>query len=99
MAEVVHNDKLLIHFFQDSLTGSTLSWYMMLNNARIKKWSDLVYAFLRQYKFNIDIALNRTSLIIMEKNNKETLSNLHTMSTWWEALLNIFFMLLLSPKG
>jgi len=45
MVEVIHDDKLLIYFFQDSLTGSTLSWYMRLDNARIKKWTDMVDAF------------------------------------------------------
>jgi hypothetical protein len=39
MAEVIHDDKLLIYFFQDSLTGSALSWYMRLDNVRIKKWT------------------------------------------------------------
>ena len=34
MAEVIHDDKLLTYFFQDSLTGSALSWYMRLDNAR-----------------------------------------------------------------
>jgi hypothetical protein len=45
---------------------------MSLDNTRVKKWSDLVDAFLRQYKFNIDIVLDWTSLIVMEKGNKET---------------------------
>ena len=40
-------DKLLIYFFQDSLTGSALSWYMRLDNAKVKKWKDLVEAFLK----------------------------------------------------
>jgi hypothetical protein len=38
---------LLIHFFQDSLIDFTLSWYMTLDNMRIKKWSDLADAFLK----------------------------------------------------
>jgi len=71
MAEVIHDDKLLIYFFQDSMTGSTLSWYMRLDNARIKKWTDLADAFLKQYKFNIEIAPDRTSLITMEKGTQE----------------------------
>jgi hypothetical protein len=37
MAEVIHDDKLLIYFFQDSLTGPALNWYMRLDNVRIKK--------------------------------------------------------------
>jgi hypothetical protein len=72
ITEVIHNDKLIIHFFQDNLTSSALSWYMTLDNTRAKKLSDLVDAFLRQFKFNIDIALDRTSLIVMDKGNKET---------------------------
>jgi len=72
LTEVIYNDKLPIHFFQDSLTGFVLNWYMTLDNSRVKKWSDLVDAFLRQYKFNIDIVLDWTSLIVMEKGNKET---------------------------
>jgi len=35
MAEVVHDEKLLMHFFQDSLSGATLSWYMRLDNTKI----------------------------------------------------------------
>jgi len=72
MAEVIHDDKMLIYFFQDSLTGSALSWYMRLDNIRIKKWTDLADAFLKQYKFNLEIAPDRTSLITMEKGNQES---------------------------
>jgi hypothetical protein len=48
MAEVIYDDKLLIYFFQDSLAGSALSWYMRLDNVKVKKWKDLVEAFLKQ---------------------------------------------------
>ncbi|XP_034906448.2 uncharacterized protein [Populus alba] len=72
MAEVIHDDKMLIYFFQDSLTGSALSWYMRLNNIRIRKWTDLADAFLKQYKFNLEIAPDRTSLISMEKGSQES---------------------------
>jgi len=73
MAEVVDDEKLLIHFFQDSLSGATLTWYMRLDNTKVKKWKDLVDAFMRQYKFNIDVGPNRLSLQAMEKNNKESI--------------------------
>jgi hypothetical protein len=72
MAEVIHDAKMLIYFFQDSLTGSALSWYMSLDNTRIKKWADLTSAFLKQYKFNLEIMPNRTSLIIMEKGTQKS---------------------------
>jgi len=70
MAEVIRDDKLLIYFFQDSLAGSVLSWYMRLDSVRIRSWRDLVEAFLKQYKFNLEIALDRTSLMSMEKRSQ-----------------------------
>jgi len=72
MAEVIYDDKLLIYFFQDSLTGSALGWYMRLDNIKIKTWKDLVHAFLKQYKFNLEIAPDRTILMAMEKENQES---------------------------
>lgn len=49
------NDKLLIHFFQDSLSGAYLKWYMGLEKSRIQNWQDLAEAFLRKYKYNMDM--------------------------------------------
>jgi hypothetical protein len=37
MAKVVHDKKLLIHFFQDSLSDVAFTWYMRLDNTKIKK--------------------------------------------------------------
>ena len=37
MTEVVNDEKLLIHFFQDSLSGLALSWYTRLDNTKIRK--------------------------------------------------------------
>jgi hypothetical protein len=73
IAEVVDYEKLLIHFFQDSLSDVSLTWYMRLDNTKVKKWKDLVDAFMRQYKFNIDVGPNRLSLQAMEKDNKESI--------------------------
>jgi len=44
---------------------------MTLDNKKIKKWSDLANAFLKQYKLNTDIAPERISFMVMEKNNKK----------------------------
>jgi hypothetical protein len=73
MAEVVDDEKLLIHFFQDSLSDTTLTWYMRLDNTKVKKWKDLVDAIMRQYKFNIDVGPDRLSLQAMKKDNKESI--------------------------
>ena len=73
MAEVVDDEKLLIHFFQDNLSGAALTWYMQLDNTKVKKWKDLVDAFMRQYKFNIDVDPDRLNMQAMEKENKESI--------------------------
>jgi hypothetical protein len=73
MAEVVHDEKLMMHFFQDSLSGETLSWYIRLDNTKIRRWKYLLDAFIKQYKYNMDIALDRISLSNLEKEDKESI--------------------------
>jgi hypothetical protein len=46
---------------------------MRLDNTKVKKWKDLVDAFMRQYKFNIDMGPDRLNLQTMEKDNKESI--------------------------
>ena len=43
---------------------------MRLDNTKVKKWKDLVDAFIRQYKFNVDIGPDRSILQAMEKDNE-----------------------------
>jgi hypothetical protein len=69
MVEVVQDEKL-INFFQDSLSDLILTWYIWLDNTRVKRWKDLVDAFIRQYKFNMDMIPNRLSLQARKKGNK-----------------------------
>jgi hypothetical protein len=47
MDEMIYDEKLMIHFFQDSLIDVALTWYMWLDNTKVKKWKDLVDAFIR----------------------------------------------------
>jgi hypothetical protein len=72
MVEVIHDKKMLIYFFQDSLSGFALSWYMRLETVKIKKWKDLVEAFLKHYKFNLEIAPDQITLMSMEKRSQES---------------------------
>ena len=46
MTGYTSNDKLLIHYFQDSLSGSATRWYNLLSRDQIKSWVDLTKAFL-----------------------------------------------------
>ncbi|CAL5204583.1 unnamed protein product [Lathyrus oleraceus] len=72
MTSHVDDDKLMIHCFQDSLTRASLSWYMKLERSRIQSWLDLANAFLKQYKYNLDIAPNRMQLRALSKENSES---------------------------
>ncbi|WRX23659.1 Retrotransposon gag domain - like 10 [Theobroma cacao] len=71
MAAYAHDDKLLIHYFQDNLTGAVAKWYVQLDHNRIHTWKDLARAFVAQYKHVIDMALDRLSLQNMEKKPTE----------------------------
>jgi hypothetical protein len=37
MVEVIYDEKLLMHFFEDILSETTLSWYMRLDNTKIQR--------------------------------------------------------------
>ena len=54
------DEKLLMHFFHDSLAGAAVIWYTNQEASRIRTWKDLVTAFLRQYQYNSDMAPDRT---------------------------------------
>lgn len=41
MSTQTDNHQLLIHYFQDSLTGAALKWYMGLDNTHIRTFNDL----------------------------------------------------------
>lgn len=71
IATYVQNDKLLIHYFQDSLSSPASCWYM-LESAHVCSWKKLVDSFLKQYKHNIDMAYDRLDLQMMEKKSTES---------------------------
>ncbi|XP_054806257.1 uncharacterized protein LOC129308912 [Prosopis cineraria] len=66
------DEKFLINFFPESLTGAALTWYMQLDQTKIKRWKDLVDVFMRQYKFNLDTAPTREQLKAMTKKSLES---------------------------
>jgi hypothetical protein len=65
------DEKMWMYFFQDSLSGASLDWYMELKRDSIRCWRDLGEAFIRQYKHNMDMAPSRTQLqSLCQKNNE-----------------------------
>ncbi|XP_052874521.1 uncharacterized protein LOC108455159 [Gossypium arboreum] len=72
MTGYVNNDYLLIHYFQDSLTGAAAKWYNQLSRAQVKSWKDLAQAFMKQYGHVTDVAPDRITLQNMEKRPGES---------------------------
>ncbi|XP_058729077.1 uncharacterized protein LOC131601309 [Vicia villosa] len=72
MAAYTQNDKLLIHCFQDSLSGASLKWYMGLESNHIHCFQDLTNAFMKQYKYNLDMAPDRRQLQNVAQKEKES---------------------------
>jgi hypothetical protein len=70
MAKVVYDEKLLIHFFQDNLRDIAHTKYMWLDNTKVKGLKDLVNAFIRQYKFNMNVGLDRSNLQVKKRTTR-----------------------------
>ncbi|XP_016700235.1 uncharacterized protein [Gossypium hirsutum] len=71
MTGYVNNDQLLIHCFQDSLTGAASKWYNQLSRARISSWRDLAQVFMKQYSHVVEMVPDRITLQNMEKKSNE----------------------------
>jgi hypothetical protein len=72
MSTQTDNDKLLIHCFQDSLTGAALRWYMDLDRTSIRSFNDLANAFIQQYNYNSYMAPDRDELRALSQKEKES---------------------------
>ena len=66
------DEKLLMHFSQESLTGAALTWYTNLEPSRVHSWKDLMVAFIRQYQYNSNMAPDRMQLQNMCKKEHES---------------------------
>lgn len=66
------DDRLLMHFFQDSLSGASLYWYMQLEGNHIRSGRDMVEVFLKHYQYNIYMAPNRTQLQNLTQKSDKT---------------------------
>ena len=85
MSTYSDDHKLLIHYFQDSLTGVALKWYMGLDGTWICNFNDLSEAFVRQYKYNVDMAPDWDQLRAMSQKDRESILELYDIfmkNTW-----------------
>ncbi|RDY03819.1 hypothetical protein CR513_12548, partial [Mucuna pruriens] len=64
MAAYVHHDKILPH-------RPRPNWYVNLEKGQVKTWRDLAEAFIRQYRYNEDMAPDRSRLQNLSKTDSE----------------------------
>ncbi len=72
MSALTEDDRLLVHFFYESLTGASLRWCIQLDRSKLRYWKDLAEAFLKQYKFNCDVAPIRRDLQNLVQRERES---------------------------
>lgn len=63
---------LLIHFFQESLSGASIQWYMQLERSHVHSWRELAEDFLKHYQYNTDMAPNRAQLQSLTQKSEES---------------------------
>ncbi|GKV11023.1 hypothetical protein SLEP1_g22312 [Rubroshorea leprosula] len=83
MAPYANDKKLMIHYFQDSLTGLVDTWFSTLNKSKVKSWHDLTHNFMKQYEYNTSLASNREDLQKAEKKSSE---NFKEFAQGWRGL-------------
>ena len=72
MGAYSRDEKLLMHFFQESLARVAVVWYTNLEASRIRSWTDLITTFIRKYQYNTDMTPDRTQLQNMSKREQES---------------------------
>ncbi|GKV48344.1 hypothetical protein SLEP1_g55166 [Rubroshorea leprosula] len=72
MTPYANDEKLMIHYFQDSLTGPADAWFSTLDKSKVKSWHDLTYNFMKQYEYNTSLAPSREDLQRTEKKSSES---------------------------
>jgi len=63
------NHPLLCHIFHDSLTNLVATWYVRLE--KTSSWKEMINSFQEYYRFNTEIAPDRTVLMRTEKKSRE----------------------------
>jgi len=72
MGAYAKDEKLLMHFFQESLTGEAITWYTNLKPSQVHSLKDLMVAFIRKYRYNSDMTPDRMQLQNMCKKENES---------------------------
>ncbi|GKV08897.1 hypothetical protein SLEP1_g20468 [Rubroshorea leprosula] len=72
MAPYANDERVLIHYFQDNLSGPASVWFSTLDKKKICTFKDVSQAFMKQYEYNMSLAPTRDSLQKITKKSNET---------------------------
>ena len=92
MAAHAHNEKVLIHCFQDSLGGVALNWYMHLEPTQISSWKDLVDAFLSSINIIWTWLRTECNYGIWQRKVQKLSKNMCRGGESWSPKLNLRYM-------
>lgn len=76
IVKVIHEEKLLMHHFHESLDDLALNRYMGFDRIKIKKWSHLAKAFKKHYQLNLELAHDRITSQIQRKEQMKLSKNM-----------------------
>ena len=62
LGKPINDENLPVRLFPESLEGDALDWYSNLKPDEMRIWTELSIAFVRQYEYNCELALTRTTL-------------------------------------
>ncbi|XP_070007809.1 uncharacterized protein [Nicotiana sylvestris] len=65
-------EEFLMAYFREILVGIASEWYMDQDISCWHIWDDLARDFVKQFQYNIDIALDRNSLTNLKKKSSES---------------------------
>lgn len=82
------NEQLSMQLFQQSLKGSALQWFARLGISAIHSWEQLSRAFLKHYKHNSDMSIDRCHLLAMSRKPGETFREYATR--WMNFAITVF---------
>ena len=75
-------EEVLAQTFQNTLTETTLRWFLNLDDARVRSWEDICLEFHKQYNYNMEVDIIRRDLETTKQESKESFS---TFITKWRA--------------
>lgn len=71
-------EELMAQLFHESLSGSSIRWFLNLDESKTRTWEDVCKEFSYHYKYNIEVDVTRRDLETTKQATNETFSSFIT---------------------